>query len=185
MEAKKVVRIKKDTHQAHVMMGAKAYGARDEKRWALFLLNNILGGPAMSSRLNLSLRERSGLVYTVQSVMTSYTDTGLWGVYFGCDHKDVNRCIRLVEKELRRLTDKPLSQRMLNAARRQVKGQITLSRENREEVALAMGKSVLHYGHYMQTEEVFEKLDALTPELLHEVALEIMNPENLTVLIYE
>ena len=84
------------------MIGARAYSARDPRHLSLYLLNNILGGPGMNSRLNLSLREKHGLVYTVESVMTTYTDTGLWSVYFGCDPHDVARCRRLVLKELRR-----------------------------------------------------------------------------------
>lgn len=181
----KVVTMQKGTHQAHVMMGTRAYGARDKRHLALFLLNNILGGPAMSSRLNISLRERRGLVYTIQSMLSSYTDTGLWGIYFGCDHKDVKRCISLVRKELKRLVDKPLTQRELDGARRQLKGQIMLSHENSEDVALAMGKSVLHYGHYRTPQEVAELLDKLTVEEIHEVAKEIFDTERMTTLIYE
>ena len=162
--------IEKNTHQAHVMMGHTAYGARDEKHLALFLLNNILGGPAMSSRLNMALRERQGLVYTVQSTL--------------CDQKDVKRCRRLVTRELQKLVDAPLPEHALNAAKRQLRGQVHLSYENREEVALGMGKRMLHYGHYRTAEEIIEAIDRLTAKQLHEVACEVMNPDNLTILVY-
>ena len=101
--------INRDTHQAHVMIGCRSYDTHDKKRTALYLLNNILGGPGMNSRLNVALRERSGLVYNVEANLTSYTDTGLFSIYFGTDQEDVKRCIRLVHKELKRLREKPLS----------------------------------------------------------------------------
>lgn len=93
--------INKDTHQAHVMIGSRGYHAYDEKRTGLYLLNNILGGPGMNSRLNLALRERRGLVYNVEANLTSYTDTGVFCIYFGTDTEDVGHCIRLVHKELK------------------------------------------------------------------------------------
>jgi len=176
--------IEKHTHQAHVMMGHAAYGGKDRRHLALVLLNNILGGPAMSSRLNMALREKAGLVYTVQSCLTTYTDTGVWSIYFGCDQKDVKRCRRLVTRELERLTAAPLSERALNAAKRQLKGQVMLSYENREEVALGMGKRMLHYGHYRTPEELISAIDRLTAQELYEVAREVMMPEDLTTLIY-
>lgn len=176
--------IEKNTHQAHVMMGHTAYGGRDERHLALFLLNNILGGPAMSSRLNMALREKQGLVYTVQSTLTTYTDTGVWSIYFGCDQKDVKRCRKLVTRELQKLVDTPLPEHALNAAKRQLKGQVHLSFENKEEVALGMGKRMLHYGHYRTAEEIIRDIDRLTAQQLHEVACEVMNPDNLTILVY-
>ena len=95
------------SHQAHVMIGAKAYRYDDPKRMTLYLLNNIIGGPGMNARLNLSLRERQGLVYTVESSMAAYSDTGVWSVYFGCDHHDIRRCLRLVRRELDRIMQTP------------------------------------------------------------------------------
>ena len=174
----------KDTHQAHVMIGARAYSARDPRHLSLYLLNNILGGPGMNSRLNLSLREKHGLVYTVESVMTTYTDTGLWSVYFGCDPHDVTRCRRLVLKELRRLAEAPLAPHALEAAKRQIKGQIGISYDNFENVALAMGKTFLHYDRARDLNRLYQKIDGLTAEDLHAVAQELFRPENLTFLIY-
>ena len=174
----------KDTHQSHVMIGARAYSSRDPRHLSLYLLNNILGGPGMNSRLNLSLRERNGLVYTVESCMTSYTDTGIWSIYFGCDPHDVSRCRRLVAKELRRLADAPLDAKALEAAKRQIKGQIGISHDSFENVALAMGKRFLHYNHTQDIDALYRKIDALTPADLHTVAQDLFREDRLTTLIY-
>ena len=176
---------KKDTHQAHVLIGCRSYSARDPKHLALYLLNNMLGGPGMSSRLNLSLREKYGLVYTVESSMTTYTDTGVWCIYFGCDEHDIDRCRRLVAKELNKLIEKPISEKELNAAKRQIKGQIGISYDNSENVALSLGKTFLHYKRGRSQEELYRRIDALTAEELHEVAKDLFRPENLTTLIYK
>lgn len=175
----------KDTHQAHVMMGTRAYSARDPRHIALYLLNNILGGPGMSSRFNIILRENNGLVYTVESNMTSYTDTGIWSVYFGCDPHDVKRCIRLIRKELERWTHAPISDRALAAAKRQIKGQIGVSYDNFENVALASGKTYLHYHVIRDREALYQKIDALTAQELYQVACELFSPENLSILVYQ
>lgn len=175
----------KDTHQAHVMMGTRAYSARDPRHIALYLLNNILGGPGMSSRFNIILRENNGLVYTVESNMTSYTDTGIWSVYFGCDPHDVKRCVRLIQKELERWTRAPISERALAAAKRQIKGQIGVSYDNFENVALASGKTYLHYHIIRDREALYRKIDALTAQELHQVACELFAPDKLSILIFE
>ena len=175
--------IDKGTHQAHVMIGNRAYSVHDERRMALYLLNNILGGPGMNARLNLSLRERHGLVYTVESSMVSYSDTGVWCVYFGCDPHDVARCRRLVMKELQRVTEEPLSTAQLNAAKRQIKGQLGVACDNRESFALDFGKSFLHYGWEKDIHNLFKRIDALTAEQIQQVAQETFAPERLTTLI--
>ena len=175
--------IDKGTHQSHVMIGNRAYSVHDERRMALYLLNNILGGPGMNARLNLSLRERHGLVYTVESSMVSYSDTGVWCVYFGCDPHDVARCRRLVMKELQRVTEKPLSTAQLNAAKRQIKGQLGVACDNRESFALDFGKSFLHYGWEKDIHNLFKRIDALTAEQIQQVAQETFAPERLTTLI--
>ena len=173
------------THQAHVMIGTRCFGAEDPRQLSLFMLNNMLGGPGMSSRLNMVLRERNGLVYTVESNLTNYTDTGVWSVYFGCDHKDVNRCLHLVLHELRRLADSPLSPRVIDAARRQLKGQIGISYDNAENVAIGMAKRFLHYGKTQTMEQLFARLDGLTAEQLWHTAQEVFAQENLLTLVYE
>ena len=144
----------------------------------------MLGGPAMSSRLNLTLRERNGLVYTVESNCSAYTDTGVWSVYFGCDAADRARCRRLVVRELERLTDRPMSQRTLDAARRQLKGQIGISYDNFENVAIGMAKRFLHYGRTLSQQDFFEQLDAITAEDLLTTAQTVFAPERLLTLEY-
>ena len=176
--------IQKDTHQAHIMMGARAYGGTHKKHLALFFANNILGGPGLSSRLNLALREKRGLVYTVESTLTTYTDTGVWAIYFGCDHHDAEKCKRIVKKELQRLCDAPLSGKALNAAKKQIIGQIALSYDNFESVAIGMGKRMLHYGRTQTKDEFIARIQALTAEQVWDAAKEIFNPENLTILEY-
>ena len=176
--------ISRSTHQAHVMIGTRTFAATDPRYYALFLLNNLLGGPAMSSRLNTSLRERHGLVYSVESNMASYTDAGLWRVYFGCDHHDVKRCARLVVRELKRLCDAPLSQRTLDAARRQMKGQLGIAWDNPESVAIGMAKRFLHYGTTLTMAQQMERLDALTPDILWQTAQDILSPDGMTMLAF-
>jgi len=174
----------RDTHQAHVMIGSRGYDAHDEKRTALYLLNNILGGPGMNSRLNVSLRERSGLVYNVEANLTSYTDTGVFCIYFGTEHDHVDRCIRLVKKELKRLCEKPLSTNQLNAAKKQIIGQIGVARDNAESTALGMAKTFLHYNKMDDPQEVFQRIEALTSKELWKVSNEMFAEEQLSTLIY-
>lgn len=175
----------RSTHQAHVMVGACGYGVTDPRHVGLALLSNILGGPAMNSRLSLALRERTGLVYTVESNYTAYTDTGVWSIYFGCDHTDVKRCLRLVTKELRRLTDAPLTPRTLAAAKRQLKGQLGIAADNSENVALSAAKQYLHTHYVKSLEQRFAEIDVLTSDQLLTIARDIMNPDRLTTLIYQ
>ena len=175
----------KGTHQAHVMLGNRAYNIHSEKRIPLYLLNNILGGPGMNARLNLALRERNGLVYTVESSMVSYGDTGLWCTYFGCDPHDVKRCLRLVRHELDKVMRKPLSAAQLYRAKRQIKGQIGVACDHRENFALDFGKSFLHYGWEKDITRLFNDIDGVTAEQLQEVAQEIFSPEQMLTLIYQ
>ena len=173
----------KGTHQAHVMIGCRAYDINHPRRIALYLLNNMLGGPSMNSWLNLTLRERHGLVYSVDSSMVSYGDTGLWAVYFGCDPADVSKCRRLVRHQLDRLMEKPLSSSQLSAAKQQLKGQIAIACDNRENFALDFGKSFLHYGKERSLEELIEQIDAITAPQLQDVAQQLFAPEHMQQLI--
>lgn len=177
-------RIHRSTHQAHVVVGCRAYAQGDPRYMALYLLNNLLGGPGMNSRLNLALRERRGLVYTVESSLTAYTDTGLWTAYFGCDHHDVDRCLRLLFAELRRLADAPLPDKALATAKQQLKGQAALSWENGENVAVAMGCRLLHQGRTLSLDEFCQSVDALSAAQLHDVAQELFSPDRLLTLRY-
>ena len=176
--------VHKDTHQAHVMIGSRGYNAYDDKRTALYLLNNVLGGPGMNSRLNVSLRERRGLVYNVEANLTSYTDTGVFCIYFGTDPEDADRCIGLVHKELKKLRDSKLSSSQLNAAKKQIIGQIGVAGDNFENNALDMGKTFLHYGKFEGPEEVFKRIEMLTAEHLWDIANEMFDENYLSTLIY-
>lgn len=175
----------KDTHQAHVMIGSRGYNAYDDKRTALYLLNNLLGGPGMNSRLNLALRERRGLVYNVESNLTSYTDTGAFCIYFGCDVEDVDTCMRLVYKELKKLRDVKLSVSQLAAAKKQLIGQIGVASDNHENNALGMAKTFLHYHKFETSESVYRRIEKLTAEGLQEVANEMFAEDYLSTLIYQ
>ena len=177
--------IHKDTHQAHVLIGGRAYSMHDEKRLPLFLLNNLLGGPGMNNRLNVSLREKNGLVYNVESNVTSYTDTGLASIYFGTDPKNKEKAIRLVYKELAKLREVKLTATQLAAAKKQVIGQLGVSGDNREGLFLGLGKSFLHYNRYDTLPEVFAKVEKLTAGEIREVANEIFAPERLFSLIFQ
>ena len=172
-----------DTHLAHVMVGTRAYDVHDERRIALYLLNNILGGPGMTARLNVSLRERNALVYTVESMAQSYSDTGLWAVYFGCDQKNVNRCLRLIRRELDKVMQRPLSDAQLRAAKRQIRGQIGIACDSRESFALDFAKSYLHYGWKKDVTALCERIDALTAADLQRVAQDLFAEECLTSLV--
>lgn len=172
-----------DTHLAHVMLGTRAYDVHDERRIALYLLNNILGGPGMTARLNVSLRERNALVYTVESMAQSYSDTGLWAVYFGCDPKNVKRCLRLIRRELDKVMQRPLSDAQLRAAKRQIRGQIGIACDSRESFALDFAKSYLHYGWKKDVTALCERIDALTAADLQRVAQDLFAEERLTMLV--
>ena len=176
--------VHKETHQAHVMIGSRGYNAYDDKRTAVYLLNNILGGPGMNSRLNVSLRERRGLVYTVESNLTSYTDTGAFCIYFGTDPEDVDTCLKLTYKELKRMRDVKMTSSQLMAAKKQLIGQIGVASDNNENNALGMAKTFLHYNKYESSESVFRRIEALTAEGLLEVANEMFAEEYLSTLIY-
>lgn len=176
--------LKKDTHQSHVMIGARGYDAYDERRTALYLLNNLLGGPGMNSRLNVSLREKRGLVYSVEANLTSYTDTGTFCIYFGCAPEDADECIGLVHKELKRLRDVRLTATQLAAAKKQLIGQIGVAGDNFENNALNMGKCFLHYRKFEEKEEVFARIEALTAAQLQEVANDRFGEDFLSTLVY-
>lgn len=174
----------KDTHQSHVMIGGRGYHAYDERRTGLYLLNNILGGPGMNSWLNVSLREKRGLVYNVESNLTSYTDTGTFCIYFGCDTEDTDYCIELVHKELNRLCRQALTTAQLTAAKKQIIGQIGVAGDNFENNALSMGKCFLHYKKYEEKEEVFQRIEALTASQLLEISNEMFSEAQLSTLVY-
>ena len=172
------------THQAHVVVAAPSFAATDPRRWSLYLLNNILGGPGLNSRLSLSLRERRGLVYSVDSSMVAYSDTGIWSTYFGCDPADVGRCRRLVRHELDRLMDRPLTDSQLRAAQRQLKGQLAISCDNREHFALDFARNYLHNGTLRHLDDIFAHIDGVTAADMQLTAQQLFAPDHITTLIY-
>lgn len=178
------VEVEKAAHQAHVMMGVRTFAATDPRHLHLYVLNNMLGGPGMNSRLNLSLRERNGLVYNVESASVGYTDTGVWTVYFGCDPHDVVRCKKLVIRELARLTERPLSASVLEAAKWQIMGQAGISYDSFENVAINMGKRFLHYNTTQTYEALCQRVQALTSEELFHTAREVFVPENISTMMF-
>ena len=178
------IRRTQHTHQAHVMLGCRGFDSHDDRRIALYFLNNLIGGPGMNSLLNVSLREHKGLVYTVESALTNYTDTATFSIYFGCDSHDVERCIELVHKELAHLAEQPLSAHRFQAAMKQTRGQIGVACDNFENYALDMAKSYLHYNRFENIDDTYRHLDHLTPQRLQEVAQYLLIDQNLSTLVY-
>ncbi len=166
-------------HQSHCMLGCRTYPIGHPNATALALINNILGGPGMNSRLNQQLREKRGLVYTVESSITTFTDTGYFSIYFGCDHEDREQCLRLCRKELQRFIDEPLSQRQLLAAQKQFKGQLGINTANLENNALALAKNILRRGRLYSLEELCTRIDAVTSDQIQQVAAELFANDRL------
>ncbi|MEQ9262349.1 MAG: pitrilysin family protein [Owenweeksia sp.] len=171
--------------QNHVITGNRAYAAGDEKSRTLHLLNNLLGGPGMNSRLNLNIREKYGFTYNIESFYTPYSDTGVFGIYAGTDPATIGRTLKLIEKELRKLREKKLGTIQLSKAKRQILGQIAMAQENNVSLMLALGKSLLTFDRIDTFDEVREKIENITAEDLIDVANEILAPEQLSTLIYK
>ena len=173
------------SNQSHVMLGCPAYDSHDDKRSILYLLNNILGGPGMNSRLNVTLRERRALVYQVESNITSYNDTGLFSIYFGTAHEDVKRCLDYTYRELEQLCQKPLSNQQLQAAKKQLIGQIGVSSDNYESIILGMAKRYFNKGSIEPQSKLFDRIQSLTAQQLQDVSNEILDPKHLTLLQFD
>lgn len=176
--------VKKRTNQVHCLMGGEAYSFHHKDRLSLYVLNNILGGPGMSSLLNLSLREKHGLVYTVESNYQPFTDCGWWSVYFGTDTENADKCETLVKKELIKLCENKFSEKKLKKYKVQLMGQMAIASENKENLALSLGKSVMRYGKFDSLEEVKQKINEISAEQLQRVANEIFDLEKLHILKY-
>ena len=177
-------RLIKDTHQAHCLIGNVAYGQFDEKRNALALLNNILGGPCLNSRLTMSVREKHGLAYYVESNYSTYSDTGVFSIYFGTDKEDLDKTIALVMKELAKLRDQKLGTLQLSKAKKQMIGQLAITWDNNENQMLNLGKSFLMFDKVDSMREVIRKVEAITAEQILDVANEILYERNFSRLIY-
>ncbi len=176
--------LERETYQLHHMLGNRAYDIHHTDRIAMFLLNNILGGPGMSSLLNLSLREKHGLAYSVDSVYQPMTDSGVWSVYFGCEPENFKKCSRLVKQVLKRLKDKRLSESQLNKYKVQLIGQLTIMMEHKENQAINLGKSMLRYGEINSLENLHQSIRAVSGETLQKIANELFDEDSLSSLTY-
>jgi predicted Zn-dependent peptidase len=174
----------KDTFQTHLILGNRAYDMRQEKARTLILLNNLLGGPGMNSRLNLNIREKYGFAYNIESFYTPYSDTGIFGIYAGTDHSTIDKTLSLIHKELRFLREKPLGILQLSKAKKQLMGQIALAQESNGNLMLSLGKSLLHFDRVDTLEQVYQKIEAITEKDLQETANEVFTPEQLSLLTY-
>lgn len=161
-------------HQVRSIMGCRAYSLDSDKRLALILMTNLLGGPSAASRLNVALRERNALTYCVEALYTPLSDSGMFTIYFSCERDKVEQCRQIINHELQRLINEPLSPRALAIAKRQFKGQFAISADNSEAYMLGVGKSYLVFEGVDSTEEVFRKVDELKPENIMEVAREVL-----------
>lgn len=174
----------KDFIQTHCMIGCPAYNRYDEKRFTLMLLNNLLGGNNMGSRLNLSVREKHGYTYNISSNYSAYDDTGLFSIAFACDTKNLKKSIKLVNKELDRLRKLSLGNVQLNVAKRQLQGSLAMMVENPSVLMQSNAKSILSFGQTYTLLDVFQKIDAITASDVLEVANELFEPQKMSSLVY-
>jgi len=179
------VSFKRHTHQTHVMLGGRAYPLGHENQLVMYLLNNILGGGSLNSRLNLSLREQKGLVYTVESQYVPLSDTGYWSIYFATESNQLSACMDLIREELRKLREEKLSALQLQKALTQLHGQMAISAENQENSVLAMAKQMLYYNQAPSWQETFRKVAQTTPDKLQTVANDLLSENTLCTLFYE
>jgi predicted Zn-dependent peptidase len=176
--------LKKRTYQTHCVIGNLAYSLKHENRLGMYLLNNLLGGPGLSSRLNMSLREKNGYSYNTESNYTPYSDTGAFSVYFGTDKHNLDKSMNLVLKEFRKLRDVKLGIAQLTKAKRQLIGQIAISSENYENHMLSMGKGFLIYNRVDSFPEIAKKIENLTSAKLLEIANDVLDDRYMSHLIY-
>lgn len=159
-----------DSHQAHTVMGKQLFSMHDERKYAAFLLNNILGGPGMNSLLNVAIREKRGYVYTVESSLSLMSDCGIFQIYFGSDERHVTPSLRIIGNIIDQLASTPLSEKALQAAKRQYLGQLLVSSENKESMALSLGKNFLYHNRVMTDGELADHINALTPAQIMDCA---------------
>ena len=176
---------KRHTHQTHIMLGSHAYPIGHQKQLTMYLLNNILGGGSMSSRLYLSLREKHGLVYSIDSQAVPLSDTGYWNIYLACEPQHKEQCLELCHKELKQLRDTRLTAAQMQRALRQLEGQMAISAENQENNALAMAKQMLYHHHAPAWQETFAQVKEITSTQLQDVANEVFAPEKIYTLLYD
>lgn len=176
--------VKRRNHQVHCIIGNLGYNASHDKKTALVLLNNILGGPGLNSRLNMGIREKYGFCYNIESHYQPYSDTGLFSIYLGTDKDYIDKTIALVQKELTLLREKRLGSLQLKRARQQLQGQVAISFESNVNEMLSIGKSLLLYDRIDSIVEINEKIQRVTSSELLDVANEVFAPEMLSMLMY-
>jgi predicted Zn-dependent peptidase len=177
--------VEKGTFQAHCILGGEAFDVYHSDRLKLVLLNSILGGQSGNSRLNMSLRERNGIAYNLESSYTAYSDTGTLTIYFGTDPENLERALSLIDKEIRLLQEKALGDFQLSKARKQLIGQLAMSQENHEDLMLAIGKSMLVFNKVESLDDIYKKISEITASQLQDVANRILIPDHLSRLIYQ
>lgn len=180
----KVKSQERDVSQSLCAIGRPAYSLYDPNRFKLYLLNNILGGPSMNSRLNLMLREKHGYVYSIESSYQPFSDIGFFGIYFGTEGKTLQKALSLVLKEMSKMTSTKLGTLQLHMAKEQAIGQMAMAEENYSALMLVYGKSLLDHGKVDPLENIFNQIRNTTAEELQEIAQEIFNPDMLTFLTY-
>lgn len=178
-------RISCDTHQAHVVWGRRTYDLYDKRRLPMLLLNNILGGPCLNSLLNVALREQRGYVYTVESSITNYTDTGVFSLYFGTDVRYVDKCMQRIRGVLDNLRNGFLTPARLAAAKKQYLGQLLVAEDNNEGLALAIGKGYLRHGTILSSEEQTRRIDAISLDMMQQVADEMLDADDWSLLVFQ
>lgn len=176
--------VKRPISQIHVALGNNAYSIGDSRRIPLFMLTNILGGPYMNSRLNMSLREKNGLVYHVEANYSSYSDTGLFSIFFATDPRNYKKSVKLVNKELEQLRSTQMSPSQLEKAKQQIKGFLAMSEENNNAMMLMMAKSLLDMEHIPSLNEIFQQIEEINAGMLQDIAQDIF-PAEMNSLIYE
>jgi predicted Zn-dependent peptidase len=174
-----------DTYQNHCIIGNVAYNLKDKRRMGLFLLNNILGGQGLNSRLNLSLREKNGFAYNVESSYSPYCDTGVFSIYFGTDSHNLEKSISIANREMNKLRTTRLGSMQLGKAKNQIKGYLARGYENHESLTLSLGKSLLVFNKIDALGETYRKIDTVSSLEILETANDIFEPTKLSTLIYK
>jgi predicted Zn-dependent peptidase len=177
--------VQKETFQAHCLIGGLGYEVHHPNRIGLVLLNSVLGGQSGNSRLNLALRERNGIAYNLESSYTAYSDTGTITIYFGTDKDNLEKAISLIKREIKVLQNKPLGEIQISKAKKQLVGQLAMSQENHEDLMLSLGKSFLVFNKMEDLDLIYQKINAITPSKIMDIANETLDFENLSVLIYK
>lgn len=177
--------LNKRTHQVHLLAGCPAPTIYDEKKNAFTLLNNILGGPAMNSRLNVSVRENQGFCYTIESQYVPFTDAGLFYIYAGVDSDAAERSTQLILEELRRLREVKLSPQQLHSAQTQLIGQMAITNDSGLNEMQSIGKAYLNFDHVDTLEEMNRDILNVTPKELQAVAQEIFAEDKFSFLYYK